>query len=83
MDDVQVGGGWHIRLEADVAELRLRGDVDRHVLTQPGIHRILPRKFVALIAGFRLRIPRIRINLGCWIQIYCSRAKMTHKNRKK
>jgi hypothetical protein len=39
--DVQVGGGRHVGLEADVAELRLRGDVDRHVLAQPGIHRIL------------------------------------------
>ncbi len=56
MHDVQVGGGRHVGLEADVAELRLRGDVDRHVLTQPGIHRILPRNFVDLIAGFRIQI---------------------------
>ncbi len=56
MHNVQIGGGRHVGLEADVAELRLRGDVDRHVLAQPGIHRILRRNFVALIAGFRMRI---------------------------
>ncbi len=41
MDDVQVGGGRHVRLEADVAELWLRRDVDRHVLAQPGVARVL------------------------------------------
>jgi hypothetical protein len=78
--DVQIGCGRHVGFEADVAELRLRGDVDRHVLAQPGIHRILPRKFAVLIAGSRIRI---RINLVCWIGYGSGsrRAKMTHKNK--
>ena len=39
--DVQVRGGRHVGLEADVAELWLRGDVDGHILTQTRVGRVL------------------------------------------
>ena len=45
LDDVEVGDGRDVGLEADVAAGRLRGDVDGHVLPQARVRLLLGEEY--------------------------------------
>lgn len=54
-DDVEVARGGDVGFEAHVGELRLRRDVDCHVLPQPVILLLLTRKRIKREMIFRFK----------------------------